>query len=202
MLASSGASSRMRKYQAPTPTITRTTTVTPTGSRGSVVNVPSIRSFVRAAPPLRVRPHLYADDRPGGSRMRSDRDPQARLQPPVDGASRQRVAVQRRGPARRPPTGATWPRSSSHPDQVPTASPARKPAPSVVASRSGDTSTGRWVASATAWTNVGLAVMPPSTRSRSRASPVSASAASTRSAPRCATPSSTARTSWAGRCPG
>ena len=50
------------------------------------------------------------------------------------------------------------------------------------------------VASASACTNVGLSVMPPSTRSAAIAMPVSASAASTRSAPRWAMPSSTART--------
>ena len=54
---------------------------------------------------------------------------------------------------------------SSQPPQVPTARPARKAAPSVVASFTGDTSTGRWVASASACTKVGLSVMPPSTRS-------------------------------------
>ena len=50
------------------------------------------------------------------------------------------------------------------------------------------------VASATAWVNVGLALIPPSSRSGTTSSPVSPSAASTRSAPRWATPSSTART--------
>ena len=34
-----------------------------------------------------------------------------------------------------------------------------------MASGTGDTSTGRWLASARAWTKVGLALMPPSTRS-------------------------------------
>ena len=43
-------------------------------------------------------------------------------------------------------------------------SPARNAAPSVVASRTGDTSTGFWLASASAWMKVGLADMPPSTR--------------------------------------
>ena len=38
-------------------------------------------------------------------------------------------------------------------------------APRAVASRTGEISTGRCVASASAWTNVGLSVMPPSTRS-------------------------------------
>ena len=67
-------------------------------------------------------------------------------------------------------------------------------APSAVASRTGEISTGRCAASASACTNVGLSVMPPSTRSAGIAMPASASAASTRSAPRCAMPSSTART--------
>ena len=53
-------------------------------------------------------------------------------------------------------------RSSPH---TPVASPARKAAPSVVASTTGETSTGRPVASASAWVNVGLALIPPSTRS-------------------------------------
>ena len=85
--------------------------------------------------------------------------------------------------------------TSSIPSQSSVARPARKPAPRVVASVTGEISTTRWTASATAWTKVGLALIPPSTRSTSIASPESASAASTRSAPRWATPSSTARTS-------
>src|SRR2546422_832613 len=43
---------------------------------------------------------------------------------------------------------------SPQPPHAPVARPARKAAPSVVASSTGDTSTGRWVASARACTNV------------------------------------------------
>ena len=51
-------------------------------------------------------------------------------------------------------------------------SPARRgsAAPIVVASTTGDTSTGRPVASARAWANVGLALIPPSTRDGRRSS--------------------------------
>ena len=56
--------------------------------------------------------------------------------------------------------------TSSSPAQVPTASPARKAAPRVVASTTGETSTGRALASASAWTKVGLALMPPSIAQR------------------------------------
>ena len=52
---------------------------------------------------------------------------------------------------------------SSQPAHVPIASPARYAAPSVVASVTGATSTGRCVASASDCTNVALAVIPPST---------------------------------------
>ena len=53
---------------------------------------------------------------------------------------------------------------SSKPDQTPVAMPARNAAPSVVASVTGETSTRRWVASASACRNVAFALMPPSTR--------------------------------------
>ena len=119
---------------------------------------------------------------------------------PAAGASRAASQRSRSGL----PVGSTTVRgdhvaaTSSSPAQVPMAMPARNAAPSVVASGTGDTSTGRWVASASAWRNVALALMPPSTRSGcDRRAPPSASAASTRSAPRWAIPSSTARTTSA-----
>ena len=94
---------------------------------------------------------------------------------------RARVATRR--PGRRAPL------------HVPTARPARKPgAEGGGLDARATPRPGRWVASARACTKVGLALMPPSTRSAAMATPVSASAASTRSAPRWATPSSTART--------
>ena len=85
--------------------------------------------------------------------------------------------------------------TSSSSVQVPTAIPARNAAPRVVASSTGDTSIGRPQASARAWVKTGFAVMPPSTRRVSMGSPESVSADSSRSAPRWAMPSSTARTS-------
>ena len=52
----------------------------------------------------------------------------------------------------RPARGVKAAATSSSSRQVPTAMPARKPAPRVVASRTGETSTGRPMASARAWT--------------------------------------------------
>ena len=78
----------------------------------------------------------------------------------------------------------------------PTPSPAMNAAPIVVASATGDTSIGQLAASANAWANVGLALIPPSMRTVWMSTPLSARAASIRSAPRWAMPSSTARTTW------
>jgi len=88
-------------------------------------------------------------------------------------------------------------RRSSRLAQVPTATPARYAAPSVVASVIAEVSTGRSMAFASACVNVRFALMPPSTRRVPIERPESVSAASRRSAPRCATPSSTARTTSA-----
>ena len=52
--------------------------------------------------------------------------------------------------------------------------PASSAAPRPVASRTGEISTGRWVASASACTNVGLSVIPPSTRTWGMVIPLSA----------------------------
>ena len=81
--------------------------------------------------------------------------------------ARRTASAQRARSSRRP--GSTMARgfhvaatslSSAH---VPVAMPARNAAPNVVASTTGDTSMGRPVASASAWTNVGLSDIPPST---------------------------------------
>ena len=104
------------------------------------------------------------------------------------------IAVEHAVPARPSRAASTWWRARRPTrDGRPRARRAA-PRPASVASRTGEISTGRCVASASACTNVGLSVMPPSTRTCGIVIPLSASAASTRSAPRCAMPSSTART--------
>ena len=218
MLAFSGASSRMTKYQTATPATARSTS-TPSTTKGQrrrrlrsmCVFLPCVAPAVGPGATLldlgRCHAHPYAFTRADGSRrvgqklmaLSSGYQPAARST-----ASRQRsrssapAGLDDRGRAPR------WRRR--RPSRPTCRRPGRRgsAAPSVVASSTGDTSTGRWVASASACTNVGLALMPPSTRRRvDRCSPLSASAASTRSAPRWATPSSTARTTCgAARCPG
>ena len=87
--------------------------------------------------------------------------------------------------------------ASSRFAQVPTATPAKYAAPSVVASMMAEVSTGRPMTFASAWVKVRFALMPPSTRRDPIERPESVSAASRRSAPRWAIPSSTARTTSA-----
>ncbi len=94
-------------------------------------------------------------------------DPRRR---PLDGVA-PTVPVERLTPARGPAAGLHDPVGVAESSHTPTASPARNAAPSVVASATGDTSTGRPVASARAWTNVGLALIPPSMRSASIGQP-------------------------------
>src|SRR6185312_6509801 len=121
----------------------------------------------------------------------------------MDASDRFRASSQRSRRDTVPGFGSTTTRGdhvaarSSSPFQVPMAKPAMKAAPRVVASRTGETSTARPVASARAWTKVLLALIPPSMRRDGMLTDPSASAASTRSAPRWATPSSTALTTWA-----
>ena len=146
-----------------------TTHLCPVGAVGAG----RLRSRCRTAPGPRPRP--------GTGRRASD------CAPPSRSASDRVGSTSTRGIQ----AAAT----SSSSAQVPMAIPARNAAPSVVASRTGATSTGRPQASARAWVKTGLAVIPPSTRRAPTARPESASAASSRSAPRWATPSSTARTS-------
>ena len=66
---------------------------------------------------------------------------------PLDGLGPP-LPVERSGPARPSRADATRRRCRRARPTCPTASPARKPAPRVVASVTGDTSTGRWLASA------------------------------------------------------
>ena len=112
--------------------------------------------------------------RPGGdpkrTRWTGARSPPSRARGSSAGPARPLPATGRgrgRGRARSATGGFHVPSSASRSGQVPTASPARKPAPSVVASFTGDTSTGFCVASARACTNVGLRDIPPSMRSTS-----------------------------------
>ena len=146
-------------------------------SRGSfqsrlVANARQSRSRAPTAPESSPRPARWRrPPRPGPP---IDRRPARRRFAAATGRRRRRRRPTRRRRARRgTPRRASWRRRRGRP----------RP--------------GAGTASASAWTNVGLALMPPSTAAARSVSPVSASAASTRSAARWATPSSTARTTCA-----
>ena len=130
-----------------------------------------------------------ADDAPDVDRVELGIHAASGRRPRATGRGRAEVR------ARRARAGCHVAAMSSSPDQTPTATPATNAAPSAVASRTGEISTGRCVASASACTNVGLSVIPPSTRTRGDRDPACRPRPRRRGRRRGArSPSSTART--------